>query len=781
MTDTEKLRELQARMDSLLRKHEDFAREINNLRQEINNIKPAGEPTPEIIKAPFPPATETPPIAVGMREKKPETPLRTPPPQFNTPPPVYKPKVKSDLEKFIGENLINKIGIAITVIGVGIGAKYSIDHNLISPLARIILGYLAGITLLLFGIRLKKNYENFSAVLVSGAIAIMYFITFAAYAVFGLIPQALAFSMMVIFTAFTVVAAVKYNLQVIAHIGLVGAYAVPFLLSDGSGRVVILFSYMAIINAGILVLSFWKYWKPLFYSSFGLTWLIVLSWYLTGYRTDTHFTTALIFITIFFSIFYTAFLAYKLKKKEKFDRGDITLMLLNSFIFYATGYSIFDSHHGASQFTGVFTLGNAVMHFIACAIVYRQKLADRNLFYLVAGLVLVFITIAIPVQLDGNWVTLLWAGEAALLYYIGRTRNVSFYEKLSYPMMFIAFFSLCDDWSSFYGSYHLEFPELWIRPFFNIQFLTSILFVAAFAFINRILVQKGKSTIYPQKNYFSKLVSIAIPSILLISIYYSFRIEISNHFQQLFRGSELKIARDDSEYYIFNTDYRHFRTVWTANYSMLFVSLLSFINLRKIKDTLLAHVNIVLNLVAIISFLMMGLFSLSELRENYISQPNADYFHHGSFNLGIRYLSFVFLGLAVYSCYLYRKSGLVKYNLPMHFDFLLHATLIWISSSELIHWLDLAGSTQSYKLGLSILWGSYSLLLIVIGIWKKKKHLRIGAIVLFGLTLIKLFFYDISHLDTIAKTVVFLSLGILLLIISFLYNKYKHQISDESN
>ena len=38
---------------------------------------------------------------------------------------------KSDLEKFIGENLINKIGIAITIIGVAIGAKYSIDHDLI--------------------------------------------------------------------------------------------------------------------------------------------------------------------------------------------------------------------------------------------------------------------------------------------------------------------------------------------------------------------------------------------------------------------------------------------------------------------------------------------------------------------------------------------------------------------------------------------------------------------------------------------------------------------------
>ena len=95
-------------------------------------------------------------------------------------------KIKSDIEKFIGENLINKIGIAITVIGVAIGAKYSIEHELISPLTRMILGYLIGIGLLGFGIKLKKKYESYSTVLVSGAIAIMYFITYFAYSFYFL-------------------------------------------------------------------------------------------------------------------------------------------------------------------------------------------------------------------------------------------------------------------------------------------------------------------------------------------------------------------------------------------------------------------------------------------------------------------------------------------------------------------------------------------------------------------------------------------------------------------
>jgi hypothetical protein len=62
-----------------------------------------------------------------------------------------------------------------------------------------------------------------------------------------------------------------------------------------------------------------------------------------------------------------------------------------------------------------------------------------------------------------------------------------------------------------------------------------------------------------------------------------------------------------------------------------------------------------------------------------------------------------------------------------------------------------------------------------------KRYLRIGAISLFGVTLLKLFVYDITNLDTISKTIVFVALGILLLIISFLYKKYKHLISDETD
>lgn len=770
MTDnSDKASQLLEKLEMLLKRQEEFSKEISDLQIEINKFKTAETGQ-----------------AIGHLQVKPESPVSATVPATEKDvveivPPTRKPwKVRSDLEKFIGENLVSKVGIVITVIGVAIGAQYAIDNQLISPLTRIVLGYLFGVALLGVAIKLKKQYGSFSAVLLSGSMTIMYFMTYFAYDFYGLIPQPLAFVLMVIFTAFSVLAALHYDKQVIAHIGLVGAYAVPFFLSDGSGKAGVLFTYMAIINAGILATTFKKYWKSLYYASFGITWLIYFSWYASVYHTIEHFGLALTFLTIFFALFYLAFLAYKLLRNEKFERQDIILLLANSFVFYGLGYAILESHEIGRQLLGIFTLMNAIVHFGVAATIHRQQLADRNLFYMVAGLVLVFITVAIPVQLDGNWVTLLWAGEAALLFWIGRTKKLAVYEKLSYPLMLLAFFSLWHDWTTANDGYNYIKQETWITPVFNVNFLSALLFIAAFLFINVLNQNKRYSKPLIARKGVSKFVSLSIPAILLITAYCTFRIEIELYWNQLYAGSILPASATDEAYNQYgNYDLKLFKAIWIINYSLLFFAALAFFNLKKIQNQQLGLINIGLILLSLAVFLTQGLYSLSELRESYLEQTLSQYYEIGVFNIGIRYVSFAFVAMALMACYQHTRQGFMQRNFKLPFDFLLHVSVLWITSSELIHWMDMASSTQSYKLGLSILWGVYALFLIALGIQKKKKHLRIGAITLFGITLLKLFFYDISHLDALSKTAVLVVLGVLLLIISFLYNKYKHIIFDE--
>lgn len=782
----DRIEQLNQKLEVLLTKQEGFAKELMALYKEIEHLKNSGIPsdlatkraetksqtTKETKRNDSERAAENIPISEGyvketISTKKPDTPVKK-----------HRITGKSNLEKFIGENLINKIGIAITIIGVAIGAKYSIENDLISPLTRIILGYLTGLGLLGFGIKLKAKYSNYSAVLVSGALAILYFITFAAFSFYGLFPQTMAFLLMLFFTIFGVVAALNYDKPVIAHIGLVGAYAVPFLLSNDSGSPEILFGYMAIINIGILVISLKKYWKSLYFSAFGFTWLIYCSWRALSYEPDEHFKIACIFLFVFFAIFYAQFLAYKFLKSEKFLKSDIFLLLLNSFLCYALGYNLLANQEIGKELLGIFTLGNALVHFGVCVFIFRKKLADRNLFHLVAGLVLVFLTIAVPVELNGNWVTLLWAFGAALLFWIGTSKNTPFYRFFSYPLMILGFISLIDDWSFYYST---QGSELLTSSLVNIQFLSSMLFVTTFAFM--IWVDRTMNTLVKEvkRAFAHKIMSFALPLIFLLALYGCFYTEIDYYFEKLFQDSKVTLDNGSNTYSEFNYNLIDFKSIYLINYTLLFLSFLALVNSYKIRERILGIVILTLQLGAVIIFLTVSLYTLSELRESYLNKDTSDYFEITFWHIGVRYLSLAFFTFLLVTMNRLVLAPFMKINFRKPFEILLHTATLWIASSELLNWMDLSGSDQSYKLGLSILWGTYALFFIGLGIWKRKKYLRVSGIILFAITLLKLFLYDIASLNTISKTIVFVALGILLLVISFLYNKYKPATDEDEN
>lgn len=791
----DKLDNLLDRLETIIKRQESFSAEIDTIRKEIIRIKMSTpevmqeieeELVPEISQTPCPSISEqeTNSTIVKAESSTSLPDIHSKDLSHDATPitPNVPTKKVINFEKLIGENLINKLGIAITILGVAIGAKYSIDNNLINPLTRIILGYLMGVSLLGVGMKLKQNYLNFSAVLVSGAIAIMYFITYAAYSFYDLFTIEVAFGLMLMFTTFAVVAAIQYDKQIVAHIGLVGAYAVPFLLSEGSGNVLILFSYMVIINIGILVLAFKKYWKALHYVAFALTWMIFASWYNLNYVHTQHFHLAISFLSIFFVIFYLAFLVYKLLRREQFDIFYILLLSANSFMFYGFGYSLLSQDAYGSQLLGLFTLINGLVHFIVTMIVYKMKLADKALFYFVAGLVLVFITMAIPVQLDGHWVTMIWALEAALLFWIGRTKSVSAYEYMSYPLMILAIGSLSDDG----GKYRLLTDQETnsIVPVFNVYFFTALLVIASFSgilFLHK--KYKSKEHLLGIKSW-DRLLTVFLGIAIVILTYTSIQLEIDTYWQRAYDASMVQDKTDpDNSYPVYNYDLLTFGSLYVVFFSLLYVSILSWINIKFVKNRIVGIILSVMSVWVLLWFLTIGLFNTGDLRASYLGNYNSEFFERGVMHLLIKYIGIIFVGITFYSSFLLAKSSFMETTKRVWVFFELFIVFyLWILlSSELLTWMDLNYVTDSFKLGMSILWGVIALLLIIFGLWKGKKHIRIFAITLFGLTLIKLFFYDIAHLGTIAKTIIFISLGILLLITSFIYNKYNNLTDGDEN
>ncbi len=190
----------------------------------------------------------------------------------------FSPAQQFSLENFIGLRLIHFIGIVVLVIGLSIGVKYAIDRNLISESLRIILAYAAGIVLYVLSVRLKKKYNLFSAILFSGAMASLYFTTYAAHVYYQMFSFAIAFILMILLTVYATYEAMRYNRQEIALLGLVGAYGIPFLISQNSERADLFFLYITVINLGVIFLSVKKMWRSVGTAAQTITWILLIGW-----------------------------------------------------------------------------------------------------------------------------------------------------------------------------------------------------------------------------------------------------------------------------------------------------------------------------------------------------------------------------------------------------------------------------------------------------------------------------------------------------------------------
>jgi uncharacterized membrane protein len=668
--------------------------------------------------------------------------------------------VTQELEDFIGTNLISKIGILVTIVGVFIGAKYAIDKDLISPLMRILLGYASSGVLVFLALRLKPKYENFSSILMGGGLAVAYFITYIGFSFYHLFPQAVAFTIMIVTTAAAVGVSLWYNQKVIALLGQVAAYAIPFLLGDRSGNAAILFAYISIINIGLMILSFKKEWKVLYHIAFFLTWTIYASWTLINHNATTHFNTGLIFCSINFITFYVTFLSYKIYRRQLYQTGEIGILLLNALVFFFIGAFLVSENYIANRALTIFTLCNAVVHFTAGYFIYRLKLADKTVFQFMLGLGLLFVTVAIPIELDGSWVTLLWTIEATTFIYIGYSNKRNAYLSIALPLIIIALLSLIQDWGKAYPYINqIGFYKIATPPFVNLNFWLSLFVCSCFGFISWMAARSDVSESSPNTLLFFKKL---LPVLCLILLYFTL-------YNEIHLAWDIVIQRDNV--IGINGNQRLLQLISLLIYSCLYIAAILAANLQWIKSNAINNIMFAAGAFVSVVMVVRGFYILGELRENYLRQELVS--SASNWLIAVRYFCFMALAVLWITGWRALKSSETVDPFPVLFSILFNFTLLAVICNEFINWMDLAGYSNQYKLGLSIICGLYALALIFVGILRKKKHLRMGGMFLFGLTLLKLFFYDLVSLSTISKTIVLLMLGILLLIASFLYNKYK--------
>jgi len=96
---------------------------------------------------------------------------------------------------------------------------------------------------------------------------------------YHLIPSAAAFVAMVIVTASTLALSLSQDAELLASFALIGGFATPVLLSTGQNHEFVLFSYVCLLDAAILVAAILKPWRRLLWGSFAGTIILYLGWY----------------------------------------------------------------------------------------------------------------------------------------------------------------------------------------------------------------------------------------------------------------------------------------------------------------------------------------------------------------------------------------------------------------------------------------------------------------------------------------------------------------------
>ena len=331
---------------------------------------------------------------------------------------TFMPEGMSE-EKLAG-TWFNRLGILAIMLAVVFFLKWSFDNHLVGELGRIVIGLILGLVFLGTGEYFqRKKFQVYGQGFTGGGIGILYFSIFTAFSFYHLITQPIAFVLMVLITLAASLLAVRYDSPVVGIFGIVGGFATPFLLSTGQNNRVILFTYIAILDAGVLLVAYFKKWPVFNYLTFLFTYFSFTAGLYGSYTSNnlrSFDAVAFSYLTLFFLIYLGISFTRNLRLKETFHRADISLIVLNAVIYFALSYGLLiDFIEGWIGFWAVF-LG--LIYLLMGSFIYRRYTGTRNLSLTLLAVAAGFITLAVPLQLDGYWISMVWAVEAVIFFYL---------------------------------------------------------------------------------------------------------------------------------------------------------------------------------------------------------------------------------------------------------------------------------------------------------------------------------------------------------------------------
>lgn len=416
----EKLGILKHQVSELMMQVEQFEREALEEERAALLQQPMSQPisdTPPFIP---PPQQEKPPV-VSSQPAPANVPAQA---RYQPPiPPVQKKKEEQAAEAgaweiALGGKFALYAGIALVFLASVFFLAW--QWNNMTPEVRLGLGFLAGACFMGIGYRSRTRTDSwFHEGMIGASLALFYLNIWAGTQRYALLPFEIAFALMGLTTALGVGMALRLNSQSLSLVAALGGFLTPALLrssGEGGSTATSLLLYIAILNMGLLAVSLSKRWRAMTWMSFIATCLLMMGWAESSYNDSLRWTT-FGFVSLYFVLFCGASAAYSLLHREQTDESDIALLFANAFVYALAGYALVVPVLG--DYPGLFPAGLFLFFTMMAGIVKSLAPENRSLSASAAGMAVLFLTLAVPVQLRDSFIPVAWSVEAGVLTVLG--------------------------------------------------------------------------------------------------------------------------------------------------------------------------------------------------------------------------------------------------------------------------------------------------------------------------------------------------------------------------
>lgn len=345
---------------------------------------------------------------------------------YQPPPPGLFDKARNWL---FGGNTIVRVGLVVLFVGLSFLASYAAAAGMFPVELRLTLVGLFGAGLIAFGFKTREARPQFGLALQGGGIATIYLTLYATTKLIDGSSPVAAFVLMILVCGFGCALALLQRSQALAATSFLGGYAVPLLLSTGSGDVVGLFAYYSVLNLAILFIAVQRSWRVINLIGFAFTFGILTA-VVSSEAATTQFVATQSFLILSVLIYVITAILYTRMTPSQVPDGqasptanqfgnvvDTTLLFGTALIGFGLEVSLIGDRPLGSAFAA---LGFAGLYLALSAYTARfLPRANRLLSEALLAVGIIFITLAVPLALGARWTSVVWALEGAGAFWIG--------------------------------------------------------------------------------------------------------------------------------------------------------------------------------------------------------------------------------------------------------------------------------------------------------------------------------------------------------------------------